>query len=117
MKRSQASLLSKPTDTTLEAEEQGREKQAAFDLLDALTRSGALPMEHAALHVIMGATHRFEQSLMDTVVKGDVNPIEKAERSLLIMASTLHGKAPEEMVCGGEEKVQQLKLLTPSLFQ
>ena len=114
VKRSQASLLSKPTDATLEAEEQGRAKHAAFDLLDALTRSGALPMEHAALHVIMGATHRFEQSLMDTVVKGNVNPIEKAERSLLIMASTLHSLPAASLI--NRDRLDRLAAVTPTLF-
>ena len=45
--------------------------------------------EHAALHVVMGATHAFDNSLIDTVIQHYVNPIEKAERSLLIMATIL----------------------------
>jgi len=114
VKRSQASLLSKPSERTLEGEEQGRCKSAAFDLLDALTRSGALPMEHAALHVIMGATHRFEESLMDTVVKGNVNPIEKAERSLLIMASTLHALPASSLIL--RDHLDRLSTVTPTLF-
>ena len=60
-----------------------------FDLLDALTRSGALPIENASLHVVIGATHSFVDSLMNTVVQRNRNPIESMERSSLIMASTL----------------------------
>jgi hypothetical protein len=126
-KSSLASILAKPVESSLGGEEQGKARSAAFDLLDALSRSGALPIENAALHVVMGAVHRFEEGLMDTVVKGNIkcvaaaarglaaprarararalapshplahthpcfflhlySPIEKAERSLLIMAT------------------------------
>ena len=71
-KSSTASILAKPVESTLEGEEQGKARSAAFDLLDALSRSGALPIENAALHVVMGAVHRFEEGLMDTVVKGNI---------------------------------------------
>ncbi len=81
------SILAKPQSSTLQGEEQGKARSAAFDLLDAITRSGALPVECAALHVVMGAVYRFDQGLMDTVVQKNINPIEKAERSLLIMAT------------------------------
>ncbi len=37
------------------------------------------------------ATHCFDKSLIDTVVQDNVNPIEKLERSTLIVASTIHG--------------------------
>jgi len=110
----QTSLLAKPSAATLGPSEQGAARHKAFDLLDALTRSGALPMEHAALHVIMGATHRFEDTLMDTLVKGNINPIEKVERSLLIMASTLHNLPPASLV--QKDRLARLTELTPSLF-
>ena len=42
---------------------QKQSREAAFDLLDALSRSGGLTMEHADLHIVMGATHSFEQVL------------------------------------------------------
>jgi hypothetical protein len=37
------------------------------------------------------ATHCFDKVLMDTLVKDNVNPIEKLERSVLIMGTTIHG--------------------------
>jgi hypothetical protein len=113
-KTSQTGLLAKPATKTLEAEQQAEEKGAAFDLLDALTRSGALAIEHAALHVIIAATHCFDQSLMDTVVQQNVNPIERVERSSLIMAATLNGVAPGALVAAGH--LERVSTYSPSLF-
>lgn len=90
-KRSQASLLKKPTSSSLNQEAQKTERTKAFDLLDALSRSGALPIACAELHVMVAATHCFDKSLIATVVQDNVNPIEKLERSSLIVASTIHG--------------------------
>lgn len=74
----------------LGAAEQKAEKDAAFDLLDAVTMSGALPLSHATLHVVVAAIHCFDKTVTETVVQGNVNPIEKVERSMLAMASTVH---------------------------
>jgi hypothetical protein len=112
-KSSQAGLLGKPTSSALLSEEQNKEKEAAFDLLDALTRSGALPIEHASLHVVIAATHCFDQSVMDTLVQKNVNPIERVERSTLIMASTLQGLPAAALVQGSQ--VERLHELTPAL--
>ena len=103
-KKAYASLLSRAaTDSTLGKAEQDSARAAAFDLLDALSRSGTLPLRHAALHVLLGATHCFDESLMDTLVKNsDLNPIERVERSQLIMASTLHGCAAADMLARAE---------------
>eukprot|EP00929_Paragymnodinium_shiwhaense_P063718 TRINITY_DN3184_c0_g1_i9.p1 TRINITY_DN3184_c0_g1~~TRINITY_DN3184_c0_g1_i9.p1 ORF type:complete len:988 (+),score=184.31 TRINITY_DN3184_c0_g1_i9:105-3068(+) len=89
-KKSQKALLAQPTTSMLSTDEQKTEKDAAFDLLDALTKSGALPLQQASLHIVVAATHCFDKSITDTVVQGNVNPIEKVERSSLIMASTIH---------------------------
>lgn len=113
----QKGLLGKPVTTTLYAAEQRTHKQRAFDLLDALTKSGALVIEDASLHVVLAATHTFDRTLLDTVIEGNVNPIEKVERSLLIAGSTIHGvPAPDLLDPGQRERVlaQSPQLATPS---
>lgn len=74
------------------------EKNKAYDLLDALTRSGVISIDSADLHIVLAATHCFDSSLMDTVIRENVNPIEKVERSNLIVASTVHGKPVSELL-------------------
>jgi hypothetical protein len=87
----QKGLLSAPATSVLAAAEQKTEKHRAFDLLDALTKSGALPIDDASLHVVLAATHCFDRTLLDTVIQDNVNPIEKVERSLMIVGTTIHG--------------------------
>ena len=66
----QQGLLSKKRKRSLDAADQDEERAKAFDLLDALSRSGALPIESGvSLHVILAATHCFDKTLMDTIVQ------------------------------------------------
>jgi hypothetical protein len=90
MKSSQKGLLSEPESESMYVDEQKTEKNRAFDLLDALSRSGTLAIDHASLHVVIAATHAFDKTLLDAVIQDNVNPIEKVERSLVILASTIH---------------------------
>ncbi len=90
------------------------ERSAAFDLIDALSRSGGLAVEDADLHIVVAATHCFERSLMDTVVQGNVNPVERAERSALIMASVVQNAAPQELVV--EAQLPRVTACSPQLF-
>jgi len=99
----------------LGAEEQRVNKNKAFDLLDALSKSGVLPIQQASLHVLLAATHCFDKTLMDTVVQDNINPIEKVERSSLIVASTIQAVAPEALL--RPEHVTRVKELSPKLFK
>jgi hypothetical protein len=85
----QKNLMEKAKESTISAEDQNKDRNAAFDLLDALTRSGAIPIEDAALHVVIGVNHNFDVSVMDSLVQENRNPIEHVERSHLILATSL----------------------------
>lgn len=98
----QNGLLVDPETIVLFEDLQHKERNAAYDLLDALTRSGVLSVDCAQFHVVVAATHFFGKNLMDTVVKDNVNPIEKVERSHLIMASTIFGKSVQDLVQSSE---------------
>lgn len=106
-------LLAAPTTASMSAREQKDEKNRAFDLLDALSRSGALPIEHASLHVVIAATHCFDKTLLDTVIQGNVNPIEKVERSVMLVATTVHGRDAGEMLL--EDQRSRFFTYTPQL--
>lgn len=80
--------------------DQKLERNTCFDLLDALTKSGCVPIDGATLHIVMCATHCFTDNIMNTLVKDNVNPIEKVERSALIVASTIHRKASKHRLSG-----------------
>ena len=97
-RRAQRALLAKPTSSAMGTDEQKREKEKAFDLLDALSRSGDMPFDCAALHVVVAVTHCFDASLMDTVVVKNVNPIEKLEHSSLLLATTVHELPAERLL-------------------
>ena len=94
----QKGLLAAATTATMTTDQQKEEKNRAFDLLDALSRSGALPIDHASLHVVIAATHCFDKTLLDTVIQGNVNPIEKVERSVMIVATTVHDRPASELL-------------------
>jgi hypothetical protein len=94
----QKSLLAAPAQRVLAADEQKTERNKTFDLIDALSKSGAIPFEHASLHVVIAGTHCFDQTLLDTVVCANVNPIEKVERSVMIAATTIHRASADALL-------------------
>merc|ERR1719436_572362 len=113
-KVSQKALLASPSTATLHAAAQKTEKDAAFDLLDALTKSGGLPVEHASLHIVVAATHCFDKSITDALVEDNCNPIDRVERSTLIMASTLHQLPPAALI--QEPEQMRVRAVSPALF-
>lgn len=92
-----AGLVASPKKSVLGATEQKQERNAAFDLLDVLSMSGALVVNNAHLHVLIAATHSFDKSIMETLVQDSVNPIEKVMRSTLMMASTVHRRPASDL--------------------
>mmetsp|Transcript_7071 Transcript_7071/g.22365 ORF Transcript_7071/g.22365 Transcript_7071/m.22365 type:complete len:146 (+) Transcript_7071:173-610(+) len=113
-KRAQKALLAAPETSVLGSDEQKREKDAAFDLLDALTRSGALTVDQASLHVIVAATHCFDKTVTETVVEDNINPIDKCERSSLIMATTVHRLPARALV--QQSQISRASGTSPLLF-
>jgi len=113
-KKSQPSLLAKPETTSLDKGKLKSERESAFDLLDALTRSGALEIDDGAFHVVLAASHSFDQTLMDTLVKKNVNPIEKLERSTLIVASTITEQRVEDLI--KPDVLDRVRETSPNLF-
>ena len=109
----QKGLLGAAKTARLSASEQTTEKHRAFDLLDALTKSGALPIDDASLHVVLAATHCFDKTLLDTVIQDNVNPIEKVERSLMIVGTTVHGRDARELLA--DDQRDRFFTTTPQL--
>jgi len=113
-KKTFKALLANPEEYSLNIDEQARERNKAFDLLDALSRSGCLSFEQASLHIVLASTHCFDKTLMNTVIQDNVNPIEKVERSTLIVATTIHDRSAGELVA--PEQLKRVATYSPLLF-
>lgn len=113
-KKYQKYLLSNPISENVNTDKQKEERDKAFDLLDALSRSGVLDVDEAEFHLVLAATHSFDQTLMDTLIQKNMNPIEKLERSMLIIASTIMEIPPEELV--NPDFLAAAQQTSPNLF-
>ena len=113
-KKYQKALLAPPATDYLDKTKQESERNRAFDLLDALSRSGVLPVDEASLHVVIASTHTFDKTLMKTVIQDNVNPIEKVEKSTLIIASTIHSLPASELI--KHEHLERVQKSAPKLF-
>ena len=111
----QENLLTKPNKSALGADEIKSEKDKAFDLLDALSRSGSLPIACAELHVVVAVTHCFEKDVMHTVIQDNVNPIEKVEKTMILMTSTIHNVPPLALLAN-QVHLARLTQSFPALF-
>lgn len=110
----QPTLLSSASTSGLTKDQRKSEKNQAFDLIDALSRSGSLPFDDVSFHVVLAATHCFTKSVTDTVIIDNVNPIEKVERSILIVSQTVHKRSAAELV--NESQLSRVQHASPILF-
>jgi len=96
-RRRQATLLAPCITSQMNQQDQIGTRNEAYDLLDALSRSGALCLDAATLHIVVAVTHNFEATLIDTIIQDNVNPIEQLERSALLVASTLFDTPTDQL--------------------
>lgn len=103
MRTRRQNLLTKSESQELSSSEKTSEKDKALDLLDALSRSGSLPIASGELHVIIGVKHSFEKNVMATVIEENVNPIEKVDYSSLLIAASVHEVNISALLANGVE--------------
>lgn len=111
----QENLLTKGKTSSLASKTIEQETKKAFDLLDALSRSGTLSIECAELHVVVALSHCFTNDVMGTIIQNNENPIEKSERSSLIVASVIHDE-PSPILLRNQADIGRLGAKFPSLF-
>ena len=104
-------ILVAPMMSTLQGEELTREKSEALDLLTALSRSGTLPVVQSELHIIVATSHCFSSDLISTVIKENVNPIKKVEKSQLVLASVIYGVDEKTLVVEETKKDMDMNKL------
>lgn len=97
-RKRQENFFSSLTESNLGVDNLKSEKQRAFDLLDALTRSGGLSVDHSSIHVFMTSAHCFEDNLLNTLIQKNINPMIELEKSTLLMASVIHEKEIKDML-------------------
>lgn len=78
--------------------EQRLEKQKCFDLLDALTKSGAVAIHDCSLHIVLASSVCFEKTLIDSLIVDNVEPISAMDSAHLLFAQTIHGKPASELI-------------------
>jgi hypothetical protein len=107
-------LLDKPETSYLAGDALAAERNRAMDLVDALSRSGELCLFGCTLHVVVAVTHCFDQTIMDTLVQDNVNPIVQMERSSLLLAGVIHDKPVAQLV--SPAVAPRVKQASPMLF-
>lgn len=71
-------------------------------------------MIDAELHVFVSVSHCFDLTLLGTLIQQDVNPIERIERTSLIVASTIHNCSVADAT--QPEQRERLAAIHPTLF-
>jgi len=115
-RKRQENLLSIPEEEVLTPDMSlVLERNKAFDLLDAISRSGSLPIAWSELHVVVAVTHCFEKDVINTIIQDNINPIEKLEMSTLLLGAAIHG-IPAFQLVKEESQARRLKSFFPLLL-
>jgi hypothetical protein len=103
-------LLVAPRRSYLSDRDREAEKHKAMDLLKALSRSGSLPIIQSELHVIISMSHCFDKNIVETVIEDNTNPIQKVEKSMLMLGSVIHGMEKEKLLAPPPKSSQNLTI-------
>ncbi|CAM9738306.1 unnamed protein product [Chrysoparadoxa australica] len=114
-RRSFKGLLRSANSSSLSEDTQRTEKSSAMDLIDALSRSGDLALNTCQLHVLLALTQCFDATVMDTLVQENSNPIERIERSSLIVAGTIHDHGAAGLLAD-DATASRIMSSSPQLF-
>jgi hypothetical protein len=63
----------------------------------------------------LAATHCFDKTLTNTLVQDNINPIEKMERSMLIIGTTVHNQPAHELL--KPEALHKVLTYSPAVFE
>lgn len=114
LRHSQKGLLGDRTLESLDSGIQTAERQKAFDLLEALSKSGIMKFDDSEYHVVIGSTQSFDQTLLDTVIQKNENPIAQLERSEIIVATTVFDLPAIDLLA--VDQIPRVAGFTPKLF-
>lgn len=86
-----ASIISRPQKYTLDSSQISEETSTVFhilkNVLSVLDGPGSFDCD---LHIVQTTTHYFDHTLMDTIVKGNINPIDPIQNTTERIASSIH---------------------------
>jgi len=88
-----------------------------MDLVNALTRSGEVPLFHIQLHIVIASTNYFDETVMHTVLHETMNPIEQLEQVSLIVISTITNEAPSNLIEFGKFNKNSLQEQASMIMQ
>jgi hypothetical protein len=115
--KKQDTLLSPAVSAAFDSSDIEEARKRSFDLLDAISRSGTLPIQSSELHVFVAVSHCFEKTIVETVIQDNVDPIERLEESMMLLASTVYGSSPEALLAHNAGVLKRMKARIPELFR
>jgi hypothetical protein len=86
-KVSRKSILAPFVTQSLDSTDQLHATRDAFRLLDCLTKSGSTQIIDCQLHLMLTLTHSFPDTMMNSLIRWNLNPIEEMEKSFVIFNS------------------------------